>query len=50
MAGKDVLLELFEPMEGVTAAFVIEEGAAIELMHLADNPAPGAEGDSSPCQ
>ena len=50
MAGKDVLLEPFEPMEGVTVAFVIEQGAPIELMHLAHKPAPGAEGDCSPCQ
>ncbi len=35
MAGKDVLLEPFTPMPGVTVAFVIEEGAPIELMHVA---------------
>ncbi len=35
MAGKDVLLEPFEAKEGVTVAFVIEEGAPIELMHVA---------------
>ena len=35
MAGRDVLLEPFEPAKGVTVAFVIEEGAPIELMHVA---------------
>lgn len=35
MAGSEVLLEPFEPMKGVTVAFVIEEGAPIELMHFA---------------
>ena len=34
MKGKEVLLEPFEPKEGVTVAFVIEEGAPIELMHV----------------
>ncbi len=32
MAGATVLLEPFEPFEGLTVAFVIEEGAPIELM------------------
>lgn len=36
MAGRDVLLEPFSPMDGVTVAFVIEEGAPIELMHVAE--------------
>lgn len=35
LEGKDVLLEPFHPMEGVTVAFIIEEGAPIELMHVA---------------
>ena len=35
MAGRDVLLEPFNPAEGVTVAFVMEEGAPIELMHVA---------------
>ena len=35
MKGKDVLMEPFSPMEGVTVAFIIEEGAPIELMQMA---------------
>jgi len=35
MEGREVLLEPFNPMEGVTVAFVIEDGAPIELMHVA---------------
>ena len=34
MEGKDVLLEPFTPMEGLTVAFIIEEGAPIELMQF----------------
>jgi len=36
MAGKEVLLEPFNPMEGVTVAFIVEEGIPIELMHVAE--------------
>jgi hypothetical protein len=32
MKGKDILLEPFSPAEGVTVAFIVEEGAPIELM------------------
>jgi len=32
MKGKKVLLEPFSPMAGVTVAFIVEEGAPIELM------------------
>ena len=35
MAGKEVIVEPFEPMEGLTVAFIVEEGAPIELMHVA---------------
>jgi hypothetical protein len=35
LTGAEVLLEPFEPLEGVTVAFVIEEGAPIELMQMA---------------
>lgn len=35
MKGKQVLLDPFSPVAGVTVAFVIEEGAPIELMHVA---------------
>jgi len=34
LEGKDVLMEPFSPMEGVTVAFVIEEGVPIELMQM----------------
>lgn len=36
MEGREVLLEPFSPMEGVTVAFVVEEGAPIELMQVAE--------------
>ena len=32
MAGQDVLMEPFEPMEGVKVAFILHDGAPIELM------------------
>ena len=35
LEGQDVLLEPFEPMEGVRVAFIIEDSAPIELMQLA---------------
>jgi hypothetical protein len=35
LKGKEMLMEPFSPMEGVTVAFVIEEGAPIELMEIA---------------
>ncbi len=34
LAGADVLMEPFTPMKGVTVAFVIEEGAPIEVMEM----------------
>ena len=34
MEGKKVLLEPFSPREGLTIAFIEEEGAPIELMQL----------------
>ncbi len=34
MKGKTVLMEPFTPIEGVTVAFIIEEGAPIELMQM----------------
>ena len=35
MEGKVVLVEPFNPAEGKTVAFIIEEGAPIELLHIA---------------
>ena len=35
MKGKEVLLEPFSPLAGVTVAFIVEEGAPIELMQMA---------------
>lgn len=32
MAGKDVLLEPFEPMEGLRVAFILDDGAPVEFM------------------
>jgi hypothetical protein len=34
LAGAEVLLEPFSPLEGITVAFIIEEGAPIELMQM----------------
>jgi len=34
MEGKKVLIEPFSPKDGLTIAFVEEEGAPIELMHF----------------
>jgi hypothetical protein len=36
MSGKEVLLDPFDPVEGVTVAFVVEEGAPIELMRMSN--------------
>ena len=36
MEGREILLEPFRPLDGLTAAFVIEEGAPIELMQFDD--------------
>jgi hypothetical protein len=36
LEGKDLLVAPFEPLEGVTVAFIIEEGAPIELMQMAN--------------
>ncbi|TWT80293.1 hypothetical protein CA13_17060 [Planctomycetes bacterium CA13] len=33
----EVLLEPFTPMEGITVAFVIEEGAPIEVLQIAES-------------
>ena len=34
LKGKEVLVEPFSPLEGVTVAFIVEEGAPIELMQM----------------
>ena len=34
MRGKEVLMPPFSPLAGITVAFVIEEGAPIELMKM----------------
>ena len=36
LAGKDIIVEPFVPMDGVEVAFIVEEGAPIELMQIAD--------------
>jgi hypothetical protein len=36
LQGKQVLVPPFHPMDGVTVAFIVEEGAPIELMHVAN--------------
>lgn len=40
LAGQVILIEPFSPMEGVTVAFVLDDGAPVEFMQLAN-------GDSS---
>ena len=35
MEGKEILVEPFNPMEGLTVGFIVEEGAPIELMQVA---------------
>lgn len=32
LAGKNVLIEPFEPMEGIKVAFIMDEGAPVEFM------------------
>lgn len=34
--GQEVLLEPFEPLEGVRVAFILEDGAPVELMQFAE--------------
>lgn len=34
LQGKDILVEPFTPLEGVKVAFIVEEGAPIELMQM----------------
>ena len=34
LAGQDVLLEPFTPMEGVRVAFIMDDGAPVEFMQL----------------
>lgn len=34
LRGKDVIIEPFTPLEGITVAFIVEEGAPIELMQM----------------
>jgi len=36
LEGAEVLLEPFSPMEGVTVAFVVEEGAPIEFLQFSE--------------
>jgi len=35
LAGKDVLIEPFSPMEGLKVAFILHDGAPVELMQEA---------------
>ncbi|MEX0323682.1 MAG: VOC family protein [Puniceicoccaceae bacterium] len=32
LAGKEILIEPFEPMEGIKVAFILDEGAPVEFM------------------
>jgi len=40
MAGKQVILEPFRPMEGLTVAFVVEDGAVFEFMQWDEGRQP----------
>jgi hypothetical protein len=42
IAGKEILIEPNSPSQGVTVAFIVENGAPIELLQI-DDP-PGDEG------
>ena len=35
IAGKHIILEPFEPMEGLTVAFILQDGAVLEYMQWA---------------
>jgi len=35
LEGQEILMEPFEPMEGVRVAFILEDGAPVELMQIA---------------
>lgn len=36
ISGKKILVEPFNPSEGTTVAFIVEEGVPIELLHIAE--------------
>lgn len=36
LEGRDILLEPFEPMEGIRVAFILENGAPVEYMQFTD--------------
>ena len=40
LAAKQVVLEPFHPMEGLTVAFVMEDGAVVEYMHWEEGRQP----------
>ena len=40
LAAKQVILEPFSPMEGLTVAFVMEDGAVVEYMHWEEGRQP----------
>jgi hypothetical protein len=44
LAGKEILLEPFSPMEGLTVAFVLDDGAVFEFMHWEEGRKPFAAG------
>jgi len=40
LAGKEIILEPFRPMEGLTVAFILEDGAVFEFMHWDEGRQP----------
>lgn len=34
LRGEEIVLEPFRPMEGLTVAFIMKDGAVVELMHF----------------
>ena len=40
LAGKEIILEPFRPMEGLTVVFVLEDGAVFEFMHWDEGRKP----------
>ena len=45
IAGREILIEPNSPSPGITVAFIVDNGAPVELLQV-DNPAPEIEADT----
>ena len=45
IAGREILIEPNSPSPGITVAFIVDNGAPVELLQV-DNPAPEIEADA----